>query len=242
MQDVFNNHALSILNDFQNNEQNYQKTIKEFIEKNEKFFADKKYFNNQILLKKQLEIYKAKHADSNELMPLYDTYRWWHDNRLLWLKDILDLKETPSLNDIIGIELTPWHSTNFAEMGNTAQEDNIWQYVLKPCIELSKNIEEGLFKKGNKSIVIAKGSALKNVLSEINLKKLSSKFPELMNNLKPIKELTNRPNWYQWRFSCHETDWQCFFLIYTKKSSRDMKIEKGEEVKKIFKQILTDNT
>jgi hypothetical protein len=127
-------------------------------------------------------------------------------------------------------------------MGNTAQEDNIWQYVLKPCIELSKNIEEGLFKKGNKSIVIAKGSALKNVLSEINLEKLSSKFPELMNNLKPIKELTNRPNWYQWRFSCHETDWQCFFLIYTKKSSRDMKIEKGEEVKKIFKQILTDNT
>ena len=71
-------------------------------------------------------------------------------------------------NDIVGVELTPWHSTNFSEMVNTAKADNIWQYVLKPCIEFSKNIEQGCFKSDKKSIVIAKGSVLKKILSEKN--------------------------------------------------------------------------
>lgn len=238
MQDVFSNDALSIFNVFNDNQQNYQETITQFISENETFFS--KNFDNKKLLKTQLKNYKRDYPNTSELKALHDTYAWWHDNRLLWLKDILALKKPPSLNEIIGVELTPWHSTNFAEMGNTAQEDSIWQYVLKPCIELSKKIEEGLFKKGSKSIVISKGSALRNVLSKKNLKKLSKKFKELENNTSPILEVANHTNWYQWKFSCPNTEWQCFFLVYTK-PGYDMKIEQGEKVKEIFEQILSDN-
>jgi hypothetical protein len=240
MQDVFKKHdALSILKLFKNKRRNYHETIKEFIQKNECFFENNKKFFGQKLLKNKLNKYKEKYGVS-ELKPLHDTYAWWHDNRLLWLQDILGSEETPSLNDIIGVELTPWHSTNFAEMGNTASENNIWQYVLKPCIELSKKLEEGPFRKGSKSIVISKGSALKHVLSKKKLEKLSEEFPELKMNLNPIVELTNHTNWYLWKFSCPETQWQCFFLVYTKKGF-DMKIEKGKKVKNMLQEILSSN-
>jgi len=241
MQDVFKSpNSLSILDVFESNDMDYQKTIKSFIDSNEKFF-DNNYFDKNKPLKNQLKKYKEENPTCQELKPLHDTYVWWHDNRLLWLKDILgidDLQNLPSLNDIVGIELTPWHSTNFSEMVNTAKANNIWQYVLKPCIEFSKNIEEGCFKRGKKSIVIAKGSVLKKILSEKNLKILSNEFEELKDS-NPIKPLQNYTNWYQWVYKCKDPEWTCFFLVYSK-PGYDMKIAQSPEVIEIFKQILSD--
>ena len=125
MQDVFKSpNSLSILDVFESNDKDYQKTIKSFIDSNELFFS-KNYFKQNIPLKNQLKKYKEDNPTCDELKPLHDTYVWWHDNRLLWLKAILPSNDLPSLNDIIGVELTPWHSTNFSEMVNTVKADNI---------------------------------------------------------------------------------------------------------------------
>jgi hypothetical protein len=110
--------------------------------------------------------------------------------------------------------------------------------MVNDLFEFSKNIEEGYFKRGKKSIVIAKGSVLKKILSEKNFTILSNKFEELKDS-NPIKPLQNYTNWYQWVYKCKDPEWTCFFLVYSK-PGYDMKIAQSPEVIEIFKQILSD--
>jgi hypothetical protein len=236
MQDIYGSDPLNILHIFRENQFSYQKSIDAFIKSNEEFFLNNKTFKSDKPLIPQLKKYKIS---NKEAPTLHDTYAWWYDNRLLWLKELQGLANAPSLNDILGLELTPWHSTNFAEMGNTFREETIWKFVLKPCIEFSKKLEEGVFMKDNKSIVIVKGSVLKDILSQKNLTMLHKTDPDLCNSLNPIQALDGYKGWFKWTYTCNSTGWKCFFLVYTKPGF-NMRIQGGEEVRELFKKVISE--
>ncbi len=240
MQDVYNNHPLNILRIFEDKNQCYYNTIISFIENNENFFLNDEFFKKDKPLKNQLKNYKNDIKNKDKILPiLHDTFVWWYDNRLLWLKKVLNLKDVPSLKNIFGIELTPWHSLSFSEMGNTFNQDVIWQYVLKPAIEISNNIEEGCFKKDNRTIVISKGAALKKILSKKSLEKLRKKFPELSKSAEEITPVSGYNNWYKWTYECISTNRKCYILVYTKPGF-DMRIEQSKNLTIMFEKVLTE--
>lgn len=239
MQDVFCEHSMSILKLFKANNSSYQKTIQSFIKANEEFFKSEESFKKGEAFMSKLKRFKEDKVNIANLVSLHDTYCWWHDHRLLWLKKVLQLENTPSLNDIIGLELTPWHSTSYAEMGNTAQDENVWKYVLRPCVEFSKKIKkDSPLRKDKKAIVISKGSALKKLLTAENLKKLSKVDERLESNQTGIISLEDYEGWSKWTFTCPNTQWKCFFLVYSK--GRSMRLDSGNNVKEMFERVLAE--
>ncbi|HLP73293.1 MAG TPA: hypothetical protein VK155_10350 [Bacteroidales bacterium] len=206
--DVFNESA-SVLEAYRNNGYKYFDTIRAMIKQNQTFFNEKCHSVPLKYIKSEID----NLGKSHELPPFSYTYAWWYRNKLSWLIKN-NLCEKVELDEIIGLELTPWHSETFSEMKNTVTPESIFKYVILPAFEFSKKIKNDHFRQGNKSIVIAKGSPLKELLVEDKVKELIEE-----NNYKssskcePV-EADNR--WSKW-FIEDGPGHKCIFLIYSVK-------------------------
>lgn len=88
-----------------------------------------------------------------ELLP--GTLKWWKNNRVKWVNTIFN--KTVTLDNILGIELTPWHTTSFNELRRTLKSSEVKDYVLKPAAVISKLITNKYLNNGKYSIVIGRG-------------------------------------------------------------------------------------
>lgn len=250
MQDVFDSSQNNINRLFEGKKFDYYKTIREFINRNETFFKSSnwkkfeksnKFTTNSSLKAKIKKLKKINSVLSNSkaLPVLCDTYAWWHDNRLMWLKETLSLKKVPRLDEIIGVEMNPWHSTNFNKTGNTVVQ--IWKYVLLPAIHMSAKIRLGPLNNGKNSIVILRGSAFKDIFTREVIQKLNITNSVLSQSVKDYIPIENFDGWYQWTFVDPTSKHKCIFLIYTKQGQRDMKLGRQKNLSSLFESLLNKN-
>jgi hypothetical protein len=87
------------------------------------------------------------------------TLRWWDDNRVRWINEVFGAHdEAPAtLDNIVGLELTPWHTRSFGEIASTMNGKQVANYVFKPAAVMSKQIKNRYLCEGEKSIVIGRG-------------------------------------------------------------------------------------
>lgn len=219
-QDIYNRSTVSIVNLFETKLKKYDLTIDEFIRSNISFILKNK-LKNEKPLESQFKDFHEK--NKSEALPiLYKTYSWWHTNRLMWLKNSGLYNDVPYLNEIMGLELTPWHSTNFIQMAGTIdskKEKNLmamWDYVIYPAIMFSRKIENGYLNNDQRSIVIAKGAELRNFFKKSGNRK---KLKENRESIKSIEFKDEKNGWHSVAFDfVNDTEKKCDFLIYVGKT------------------------
>ena len=89
---------------------------------------------------------------------------WWENYRSGWIDSFLkpsDLRYKIEIQHILGLELSPWHSTKFTDIADIDIQ-HVKTYVVAKAVAFSKHINNTFLRKDNSSIVLTCGAGFKN--------------------------------------------------------------------------------
>lgn len=112
------------------------------------------------------------------------TLEWWVKNRVKWVNETFERSDgkTTTLNDILGLELIPWHTKSFGEIAITLNTTELNQYVFEPAAKISKSVINKWLCSNGASIVIGRGlQSVVAVRDMLDFKPCVSELPENLN-------------------------------------------------------------
>ena len=152
----------SYLKDFKKNDSNYQKTLDYW---NRELYCYLKLKSNLEFDLKSKKIKKNKYNQElkKNSPSAYGTLIWWNDYRAKWVDTFLkpnNIDYQIEIQHILGLELSPWHSTKFTDIKDIdiafAKKN-----VVDIAVKFSKVINNPFLRNNEHSIVLTCGAGFK---------------------------------------------------------------------------------
>ncbi|HLX53392.1 MAG TPA: hypothetical protein VKR58_05610, partial [Aquella sp.] len=124
-----------------------------------KLFTDNKCIYLDTLLKMEQDYYSS----SKEKIAK-KTFDWWHKFRANWINEFFkpsDLRYHIRISNILGLELSPWHSNTFSQI-KSINPEFIKEHTMHWACKFSKLINNPLLRNNNNSIILSCGSGFKS--------------------------------------------------------------------------------
>lgn len=110
------------------------------------------------------KFYSEIKVSDKKKITAYGTLNWWNKYRAGWINSFL---KPPTVNyeigieNILGLELSPWHSRKFTDIGNIDYKF-VMENVVDKAVLFSKQINNPFLRIENYSIVLTCGSGFKS--------------------------------------------------------------------------------